>query len=129
MSRRSVVLAAVVLISACSSADVFVPDQPPSSAAVVRIEITSAATLVIGDTATALATAYDEDGSAVGLVSFTWSTADSTVATVTPREATVRAVSIGVTSLQVRVGGVASTPFAINVVEPEPPEGVGDPLG
>jgi type IV pilus biogenesis protein CpaD/CtpE len=134
MSRWSLVLAGLILASACSDAEPFVPEQPPTSAAIVRIEVSVAeSTLEIGDTTSAMATAYAEDGTALPLVSFTWSSSDSTVATVTPKVpsegATVSAVSLGVTSLLAGAGGVSSAAVPITVAEPEVPAGVGGPSG
>ncbi len=134
MSRWSLMLAGLILASACTDADPFVPDEPPTSAAIVRIEVSVAAsTLEIGDTTSAMATAYAEDGNALALVSFIWSSSDSTVATVTPEVpsagATVSAMSLGVTSLSATAGGVSSEPVPITVAEPEVPDGVGESSG
>jgi len=122
------VLAGLILVSACSDTEPFVPEQPPTSAAVVRIQVSVAvATLEVGETTSAVATAYDGDGTALALVSFVWISSDSTVATVAakvPSEgATVSAVSLGVASLRATAGGVSSEPVPITVAEPEEPSG------
>jgi hypothetical protein len=134
MSRWSLVLAGLTLASACSDAEPFVPDQPPTSAVIVRIEVSvPESTLEVGDTTSAVATAYADDGAALALVSFVWDSSDTTVATVTPKVppegATVSAVSLGVTSLLATAGGVSSEPVPITVAEPEAPSGVGEPSG
>jgi hypothetical protein len=128
MSRWSLVLAGLILASACSDAEPFVPEQPPTSAAIVRIQVSVAeATLEVGDSTSAVAMAYDDDGTALALVSFEWISSDSTVATVAARVpsegATVSAVSLGVTSLLATAGGVSSEPVPITVAEPEEPSG------
>jgi uncharacterized protein YjdB len=121
-------LAGSILVSACSDAEPFVPEQPPTSAAIVSIQVSVAeATLEVGDTTSAVAVAHAEDGSALALVSFRWSSSDSTVATVAAKVpsagATVSAVALGVTSLVATAGGVSSEPLPITVAEPEEPSG------
>jgi hypothetical protein len=126
MSRWSLLVAGTLLTSGCTDADPFVPDQPPLAGTIVRIQVTAEqATLAVGDSTTAVATAFGEDGSAVALVKFAWAMSDTAVAVVTSEqpseEASLSGVAVGETELRATAGGIASEPFLITVVEPEPP--------
>lgn len=130
MSRWSLLVAGTMLASGCTDADPFVPDEAPLSGTIVRIQAAAEqATVVVGDSTMATATAFGADGTAVPFVRFAWTVADTAVAVVTSEQpsqgATVSAVAAGETTLRATAGGVSSEPVLLTVVEPEPPEGEG----
>ncbi len=96
-----------------------------TQAPVARVTVSPSSTqeLMIGEMVTFTATARTSGGAVRGDVSFTWTSSDTAVVTITSA-GVATAVGAGTASIRATAGGIASSPVTINVAEPPPPEPV-----
>ena len=114
------VIAAITLL-ACGR------DMPPTAAPAVRTPVGLSVSpptlsLVVGRSGTFAARAVDAQGLAVA-VSFVWSSADPTIATVGQSDGSVAAVSPGSTTVTATAGTLSAT-ATVSVRPPDPPVAV-----
>ena len=126
MARWTMALALSATLWACDG-EPYVPSGAESRTVVARIEVTIAAgEMFPGDTATAAAVGFTPGGDPIPLLDFNWQVTDSSVValeTGVPTEtARVTALTLGAAALTARVGGVASAPVVLLVVEPDTTE-------
>ncbi|MEP6730649.1 MAG: Ig-like domain-containing protein [bacterium] len=134
MSRASVIRPAIVrgLLVVALQASLLACGGGESAgpAAIASIQITGGATSVlIGASTTLTATARDKNGGAVSGATFTWSSAATSVATVS-QTGTVTGVAAGTTTISVSSGGFSAstlvtvtpdnTPASITLSQPSP---------
>jgi hypothetical protein len=77
--RRTFVAASLFIVS-CSGSDSVRPT--PAMPKLASVTITAPDSLITGDTASVTAVAYDTDGSVISGATFSWTSADTNVATV-----------------------------------------------
>ena len=93
-----------------------------TQAPVGRVTISPSATqeIMVGEMVTFTATARTAGGAVRDDVSFTWTSSDTTVVTVTSA-GVATAVGAGMASVRATADGIASSPVTVNVAEPPPP--------
>ena len=92
---------------------------PPVSS--VTVTPSSNQEMMVGEMVTFTATAQTAGGAVRGDVSISWSSSDTSVVAITSA-GVATAVGAGMATIRATVDGVMSSPVAINVSEPPPPE-------